>query len=41
METITYSIKTGNKSSEDYYREVRAFTDEVLLQTESSLKPKL
>ena len=39
METITYSIKTGNKSSEDYYREVRAFTDEVLLQTESSLKP--
>ena len=39
METITYSIKSVNKNSEDYYREVRILTDEVLNQAENTLKP--
>jgi hypothetical protein len=39
METITYSIKSVNKNSEDYYREVRTLTDEVLNQAENTLKP--
>ena len=39
METITYSIKHGNNNSEEYYKEVRAFADEVLIHAENSLKP--
>ena len=39
METITYSIKKDDLNSEQYYKDVRAFTDEVLMQAENSLKP--
>ena len=39
METITYSIRNGNKNSEEYYRDVRTFTDNVLIRTENTLKP--
>ncbi len=39
METITYSIKKDDKNSEEYYKDVRAFTKEVLSQAENSLKP--
>lgn len=39
METITYSIKNGNKNSEEYYRNVRTFTDDVLVRAENTIKP--
>lgn len=39
METITYSIKQSNNNSEEYYKEIRVFTDEVLIHSENSLRP--
>ncbi len=39
METITYSIKNRNKNSEEYYREVRTFANEVLEKADNFIKP--
>lgn len=39
MEPITYSIKLDNKNSEEYYKDVRNFTDELLCKAEVSLAP--
>ncbi len=39
MEPVTYSIKGGNKNSEEYYKEVRAFTFEVLAYADNTIKP--
>jgi uncharacterized protein len=34
MNTITYSLKKGQKESNEYYRDVKTFTDEVLIELE-------
>ena len=39
METITYSIKCGERNSEEYYKDIRAFADEVVSCSNNSLKP--
>ena len=39
MKAVTYSLKLENNNSEQYYRDVRAFTDSVLHQSEGSLLP--
>jgi hypothetical protein len=36
---ITYSLKCGQLNSEEYYHDVRKFTDEVLSEAESLLMP--
>ncbi len=41
METITYSLKNGKKNSEDYYREVRKFTNDVVLKSAYTLMPHI
>ncbi len=35
METITYSLKGNQKNSDRYYKEIKSFTDEVLMEFES------
>lgn len=35
LEVITYSLKNGEKSSDEYYRAAATFTDEVLLESEA------
>jgi len=37
MEAITYSLKLSGSSSEEYYKDVRCFTDEILIQAENSI----
>ena len=37
MEAITYSLKLDSINSENYYRDVRKFTDEVLIQADNSI----
>ena len=39
METITYSLKNELKNSETYYKDVRVFTDNVLLHATGSVMP--
>ena len=39
METITYSLKNELKNSEAYYKDVRVFTDNVLLYASDSVMP--
>ena len=39
METITYSLKNELKNSEAYYKDVRVFTDNVLLHASGSVMP--
>jgi len=39
MEAITYSLKLNGNNSEEYYREVRSFADEVFLKAENSVLP--
>lgn len=39
MEVITYSLKIDGTSSEEYYKDVRCFTDEILIQAENSILP--
>ena len=39
MEAITYSLKLIGSSSEEYYKDVRCFADEVLMKAESSILP--
>ena len=38
MEPVTYSLQGENKNSEEYYKIIRSFTDEVLLKAESTIK---
>jgi len=38
MEAITYSLKLDSTNSENYYQDVRRFTDEVLIQADNSIK---
>lgn len=37
MNEVTYSLKLGQPNSENYYNEIRAFTDEVLAKSSESL----
>ncbi len=37
MEPVTYSLKLSRTNTEEYYSDVRRFTDEVLLKTEESV----
>jgi len=39
LETITYSLKQGNKNSTEYYNEIKVITDEIFLATQKSLIP--
>ena len=39
MEAVTYNLKTANSDSEEYYQEIRKFTDEVLLYAEKTISP--
>lgn len=39
METLTYSLRCGHSSSEIYYKDIRNFTEAVLSQSNSALKP--
>ncbi len=39
METITYSLKNELRNSEVYYKDVRVFTDNVLLHASGSVMP--
>lgn len=39
METITYSLRCGEKNSQEYYHTVSSFSDEVLLKSKDSLLP--
>jgi len=41
METITYSLLDGQKGSDQYYRDVAAFTDEVLAEAGNRISPLL
>ena len=34
METITYSLKGNQKNSDNYYKKIKSFTDEVLNEFE-------
>jgi hypothetical protein len=39
MEAVTYSLKPGQHNSELYYRDIRAFSDIVLIHAYNSLSP--
>jgi hypothetical protein len=39
MDTITYSLRVDQSRSDQYYRDIAAFTDEVLAQAEASVGP--
>ena len=39
MEIITYSLRAGEKNSDQYYQDVERFTDEVLAECEAHLGP--
>jgi hypothetical protein len=39
IEVITYSLRDGHKRSDPYYRDVVAFTDEVLVEAEGRIQP--
>lgn len=39
MEPVTYSLKLNHTNSEEYYHEVRRFTDELLQKTDESITP--
>jgi len=39
IEVITYSLRDGHKRSDPYYRDVAAFTEEVLAEAESRIQP--
>ncbi|HYF90771.1 MAG TPA: DUF116 domain-containing protein [Symbiobacteriaceae bacterium] len=39
MEIITYSLRAGEKNSDQYYRDVASFTDEVLAECEAHIGP--
>jgi hypothetical protein len=39
MDPVTYSIKLSNTNSEDYYSDIKKFTDEVLLYAENTITP--
>jgi Uncharacterized conserved protein len=39
MDIITYSLKKGQKESNEYYKDVKTFTDEVLIEAESMVGP--
>lgn len=39
METITYSLRSGDKNSQEYYSTVSRYADEVLLESKDTLLP--
>jgi hypothetical protein len=39
MKPVTYHLKPGQSNSENYCRDVRTFTDNVIREAQSSLKP--
>jgi uncharacterized protein len=39
MDAVTYSLKTSGYSADVYYKEIRAFTEEVILKSADSLIP--
>jgi hypothetical protein len=39
MEVITYSLRGGQPKSDQYYRDVAAFTDDVLVEAERCMRP--
>ena len=39
METITYTLKNDQRNSEDYYKDVQVFADNVLLHASGSVMP--
>jgi len=39
MDVVTYSLRNGQAQSDQYYRDVAAFTDEVLTEAEGRVRP--
>jgi len=39
MDVVTYSLRNGQAQSDQYYRDVAAFTDEVLTEAEGRIRP--
>src|SRR5512136_531221 len=39
MEVITYSLRNGQARSDQYYRDVAAFTDQVLAEADGHIRP--
>lgn len=39
MKPVTYSLSLNEPTSQEYYKDVRVFTDEVILKAESSISP--